>query len=348
MWKCRSTFRIDGGGGGCDMCEQMVIIWWNLEKSWNWTIKQIDIISIELRKYIHKRSQLKCLRLIGPFVQSEHSHGDIFYEYYTNSVFYAFGFPHSVLFMSIFCVLSIYSRLCVCSSLDGRACITNSINLVHLMLLWQTLFMCPKKIRTHQIFVNQPREKQWKYACFNLNIEIKPTHTAHSTYTHILHDIPSTLITSFTLYFKQCPTYTQIYTLSDWECRLWKWKLPRAIKHLGKILTHTFFFSSSSRLIFSVYFSSNPFAQSVMYIRTWSTFGWQNVRKPRRSKKMASHRTFVACRTMPSCLPYASFRFEHFRLLLFLRSTFLRSHYCCEEESHYLSHFEIIAAYGLV
>lgn len=170
---------------------------------------------------------------------------------------------------------------------------------------------------------------------------------AHSTHTHI-QAIPSTLITSFTLYFKQCPTYTQIYTLSDWECRLWKWKLPRAIKHLGKILTHTFFFSSSSRLIFSVYFSSNPFAQSVMYIRTWSTFGWQNVRKPRRSKKMASHRTFVACRTMPSCLPYASFRFEHFRLLLFLCSTFLRSHYCCEEESHYLSHFEIIAAYGLV
>lgn len=94
--------------------------------------------------------------------------------------FYAFGFPHSVLFMSIFCVLSIYSRLCVCSFLDGRACITNSINLVHLMLLWQTLFMCPQKIRTHQIFVNQPREKQWKYACFNLNIEIKPTHTAHT------------------------------------------------------------------------------------------------------------------------------------------------------------------------
>lgn len=55
------------------MCEQMVIIWGNLEKSWNWTIKQIDIISIELRKY----TQLKCLRLIGPFVQSENSHGDI-------------------------------------------------------------------------------------------------------------------------------------------------------------------------------------------------------------------------------------------------------------------------------
>lgn len=145
-------FRIDDGG--CDMCKQMVIIWRNFEKSWNWTIKQIDIISIELRKYTQTHSWnvydwldhlFTVKTLTGtfstntipiPFLSLRLSHS-------------VFAFVLSIFFHLFLLIYLAYAVFRMLASRIRSTCCT--------WCLCGEPFLCVQKHTDTKIFVNQPK-----------------------------------------------------------------------------------------------------------------------------------------------------------------------------------------------